>query len=99
MVRGGGSGTEHATVELERARGRDLPVEGAAALEAEPALALPALGIVEDLLDAVRDRSRVERVHEGGGVARDLLEGGAPRADDGQARGHGLHHGQAEALF
>src|SRR5258707_12377133 len=90
----GGSGTQHTPIELERPSGGDVPIEGPAALEPEAALRVTARGIVEDLLDPPRDRSRVEGVDEGRGVAPDLLERGSPRADHGQPGGPGSDPGQ-----
>ena len=90
---------EHPPVELEcLGRGR-VPVELLALLTALLALGLGQVRGRPGPFDAVGDRLGVEGVDQRGGAARHLLQRRAARADDGQAGGHGLGHGQAEALL
>ena len=97
---GGGSGTQHAPVELERPRRPRCPSRRRGSARARGGAASSRRAGSSRIFSMPSAIDRVSSgFDEGGRVARDLLERGSARADDGQAGGHGLDHGQAEALL
>src|SRR3990172_2101091 len=86
-------------VEGHGPRRRVVPVEALAELQPATALGLRPPVVVEQLLDGAGEAARVARLDERRRVSGHLLQGRAPRADDGQTRRHRLRHRKPEAFL